>query len=73
MLFQFHVRICQQEGTSKIISRDWNLMEYINYYCMLMMFWYSGYGGETDISLNCDRFYGPFLQPQMRMSEGVNE
>jgi hypothetical protein len=36
-------------------------------------FWYSGYGGETDVSLNCGRFYGPSVRPKMRMSEGVNE
>jgi hypothetical protein len=23
--------------------------------------WYSGYGGETDVSLNCGRFYGPIM------------
>jgi hypothetical protein len=38
-----------------------------------ILFWYSGYGGETDISLNCGRFYGTFVRPRMRMSEGVNE
>jgi hypothetical protein len=31
-------------------------------------FWYSGYGGETDVSLNCGRFYGP-TRPRMRMKE----
>jgi hypothetical protein len=35
--------------------------------------WYSDYGGETDVSLNCGRFYGPFVRPRMRMSEGVNK
>jgi hypothetical protein len=34
---------------------------------------YSCYGGETDISLDCGCFYRPFVHPQMRMSEGVNE
>jgi hypothetical protein len=34
---------------------------------------YSGYGRETDVSLDCSRFYGPFVLPQMRMSEGANE
>jgi hypothetical protein len=24
-------------------------------------FWYSDYGGETDISLNCGSFYGPVI------------
>jgi hypothetical protein len=33
----------------------------------------SGYGDETDVSLDCGRFYGSFIRPQMRMSEGVNE
>jgi hypothetical protein len=36
-------------------------------------FWYSGYGGETDVSLDCGRFYGPFVRTRIRMSEGVNE
>jgi hypothetical protein len=35
--------------------------------------WYSGYGDETDVSLDCDRFYEPFVCPWMRMSDGVNE
>jgi hypothetical protein len=30
-------------------------------------------GGETGISLDCGRFYGPFIRPRMRMSEGMNE
>jgi hypothetical protein len=34
---------------------------------------FSGYGGETDVSPDCGRFYGPFVRPRMRMSEGVNE
>jgi hypothetical protein len=34
---------------------------------------YFGYGSETDVSLDCGRFYGPFVRPRMRMSEGVNE
>jgi hypothetical protein len=34
---------------------------------------YSDYRGETDVSLNCDHFYGPIVRPRMRMSEGVNE
>jgi hypothetical protein len=33
----------------------------------------SDYGGETDVSLDCGRFYGPFVRPRMRMSEGANE
>jgi hypothetical protein len=39
---------------------------------VLYIFWYSDYGGDTDVSLDCGRFYGPFVRPQMRMSEGVN-
>jgi hypothetical protein len=31
----------------------------------------SGYGGATDVSLNCGRFYGPVIRP--RMNEWVNE
>jgi hypothetical protein len=31
-------------------------------------FWYSDYGGETDVSLNCGLFYGPIVHPQMRMN-----
>jgi hypothetical protein len=37
------------------------------------LFWYSGHGGETDVSLDCGRFYWPFVRPRMRMSERVNE
>jgi hypothetical protein len=37
------------------------------------MFWYSDYGGDTDVSLDCGRFYGAVVRPRMRMSEGVNE
>jgi hypothetical protein len=33
------------------------------------MFWYSDYGGKTDVSLNCGRFYGPTVRPRMRMNE----
>jgi hypothetical protein len=33
----------------------------------------SGSGGETDVSLDCGRFYGPFVRLRMRMSEEVNE
>jgi hypothetical protein len=40
---------------------------------MSRIFCYSGYGGETDVSLDCGRFYGPFVRPQMRMIEGVKE
>jgi hypothetical protein len=29
----------------------------------------SGPGGETDVSLNCGRFYGPSVRPRVRMSE----
>jgi hypothetical protein len=29
----------------------------------------SDYGGETDVSLNCGRFYGPIVRPQMRMNK----
>jgi hypothetical protein len=38
-----------------------------------LLFWYSGYGGETHVSLNCDRFYGPIVRLRMRMNKGVNE
>jgi hypothetical protein len=34
-------------------------------------FWYFDYGGETDVSLNCGRFYGSVVRPRMRMSEGM--
>jgi hypothetical protein len=34
-----------------------------------MQLWYSNYGGETDVSLNCGRFYGPLVHPRMRMNE----
>jgi hypothetical protein len=33
-------------------------------------FWYSDYGGESDVSLNCGRFYGHFVRP--RMNKWVN-
>jgi hypothetical protein len=33
----------------------------------------SDYGGRTDVSLGCGRFYGPIVRPRMRMSEGSNE
>jgi hypothetical protein len=36
------------------------------------VFWYSDYGGETDVSLNCGRFYGPTVPPRMRMNERKN-
>jgi hypothetical protein len=32
---------------------------------------YSGYRGESDVSLDCVRFYGPLVRP--RISGGVNE
>jgi hypothetical protein len=35
--------------------------------------WYSDYGDETDVSLNCGRFYGPIVRPRMRMNEWMNE
>jgi hypothetical protein len=37
------------------------------------LFWYSGYGGQTDVSLDCGCFYGSIVRPQMSMSEGVNK
>jgi hypothetical protein len=48
-------------------------IRYFLYFVNACDFWFSGYGGGTDISLDCGRFYGPFVCPQMRMSEGVNE
>jgi hypothetical protein len=35
----------------------------------LILFWCSDYGGETDVSLNCCRFYGPIVRPRMRMND----
>jgi hypothetical protein len=35
------------------------------------LFWYSSDRGETDVSLDSGGFYGPFVSPRMRMSEGV--
>jgi hypothetical protein len=40
---------------------------------LFYVFWYSDYGGESDVSLNCGSFYGPTVRPQMRMSEWANE
>jgi hypothetical protein len=42
---------------------------YLMTLCEIHRFLYSGYGGETDVSLACSRFYGPFVRPRMRMSE----
>jgi hypothetical protein len=38
-----------------------------SYFTTEKVFWYSGYGGETDVSLNCGLFYGPIVRPRMRM------
>jgi hypothetical protein len=64
--------------------KDWNIQIY-NFACYFVWvwnlvshhkgstFWYSGHGGETDVSLDRGRFFGPFVRPRMRMREGVNE
>jgi hypothetical protein len=38
----------------------------------VLLFWYSGYGGETHVSLDCSRFYGPIGRPRMKMNEWMN-
>jgi hypothetical protein len=35
----------------------------------VLVFWYSDYGAETDVSLNCGHFYGPIVRPRVRMNE----
>jgi hypothetical protein len=41
---------------------------------VLTTYIYSGYGGETDVSLNCCSFYGPIVVPGWEwMSEWMNE
>jgi hypothetical protein len=50
-------------------SFHFNLMLY-----KLNRFWYSDYGVQTVVSLNCGRFYGSFVRPRMRwMCERMNE
>jgi hypothetical protein len=39
------------------------------HYSQSCVFCYSNYGGETDVSLNFGRFYGPIVRPRMRMNE----
>jgi hypothetical protein len=34
-----------------------------------LYFWNSDYGGETEVSLNYGRFYGPIVRPRRRMNE----
>jgi hypothetical protein len=36
-------------------------------------FWYPGYGGETNVLLDCGRFYGIFVRPRVSMRERMNE
>jgi hypothetical protein len=56
----------------------WN-QAYVSLPCRLCkglhygIFWYSDYEGETDVSLNCGRFYGPVVRPRMRMNEWMGE
>jgi hypothetical protein len=43
-----------------------NATRYLPFEAEAHLFWYSDYGGEADVSLDCGRFYRPFICPQMK-------
>jgi hypothetical protein len=38
-----------------------------------IVFWYSAYASEANVSLDCGSFYWSFVRPRMRMSEWMNK
>jgi hypothetical protein len=57
----------------KLLPMLWDVTQGVYDNKHKVIFWYSDYGGETDVSLNCGHFYGPIVHPHTRMNKWMGE